>query len=192
MIAVICGLGICERSQQVESVSVTQLTLTDDGIVGDRHAGRTLIAGPRQRGIVRGTRLDNHRQVSIVSAEENADIARALSLPVLDFTWLSANICLEGVKDLSALPRGSRLRFETGPCLTVTEPNEPCRKAGRVIATRMQAGLESRFVKAAWARRGLLAIVATPGILRLGTHVAIERPEANAKIMRVTRDDDAS
>lgn len=170
----VVGLALCAPGRVVASQPVLELTLTADGIVGDRHAGPTLIAGPRQKGVARGTVLPNTRQVSLVSREESAQVADALSLPALDFTWLAANLELEGIPALTSIPAGHRLAFDGGVRLVLEGENEPCRKVGKVIAASTGVAVESSFVKAAWGRRGVVAWVETGGTIRPGELVRVE------------------
>ncbi len=174
MIGRVLRLAVCAPGRAVASQPVEALTLTAHGIVGDRHAGPTLIAGPRQRGVVRGTVLPNTRQVSLVSREESAEIAHRLSLPALDFTWLAANLELEGIPALSSVPGGNRLSFAGGVRLRLEGENEPCRKVAKVIASSTGVAVESSFVKAALGRRGLVGWVETAGTIRLGESVRLE------------------
>ncbi len=167
-------LALCAPGRVVASQPVQELTLTAHGIVGDRHAGPTLISGPRQKGVARGTVLPNTRQVSLVSREESVHVAHALSLPSLDFTWLAANVELEGIPALTSLPSGHRLVFEGGVRLVLAGENEPCRKVGKVIAASSGVAVESSFVKAAWHRRGVVAWVETGGTIRPGELVRVE------------------
>lgn len=167
----VIGLALCRRGE-VASQRVDSLFLGPLGIEGDRHAGPTLIAGPRQKGIVRGTVLPNTRQVSLVSAEESARVAATLGVPALDMTWLAANLELSW-PELTKLPRGARLRFSGGLVLHVEGENEPCRKVGKVIAAKSGLAVESKFVKAAWGLRGLVGWVETPGRVVLGETVTL-------------------
>lgn len=168
----VVGLAVCERGQ-VESSPVLSLSLNELGIVGDRHAGATLIAGPRQKGVARGTVLPNTRQVSLVSVEESKAIASALNLDRLDFTWLAANLELEGLEALTRLPAGRLLEFSGGVVLSLEGENEPCRKVGKVIAAKTGRPVESAFVKAAHERRGLIARVQRGGTVTLGEQVRV-------------------
>lgn len=172
MIGKVVGLAVCERGQ-VESSPVLSLSLNELGIVGDRHAGPTLIAGPRQKGVARGTVLPNTRQVSLVSVEESRAIAAALTLDRLDFTWLAANVELEGLDALTAIPGGALLEFSGGVVLSLEGENEPCRKVGKVIAAKTGRPIESAFVKAAHRRRGLIARVQRGGTVTLAEQVRL-------------------
>lgn len=170
----VTGLAVCRRGG-LASAPVDPLVLTPLGIEGDRHAGPTLIAGPRQKGVARGTVLPNDRQVSLVSATESARIALMLGLPRLDFTWLAANVELdEG--SLTHLTPGTSLVFEGGVVLRVSGENEPCRKAGRIIAQATGVPVEFKFARAAMGLRGVVASVLTPGHVRLGERAEVRPP----------------
>ncbi len=177
----VVGLAICEGRARVESRSVTRIELTMLGLEGDRHFGSTLVAGPRQKGVKKGTVLPNTRQLSLVSVEENAAIAQALGLSTLDFTWLAANVLLEGVPQVTALPRGTRLVFSGGAVVIVEGENEPCRKVGKVIATRAGLNVEAAFVRAAFHRRGLVGWVELAGPVCLGEQVTVFSPPADLR-----------
>jgi|JI10StandDraft_1071094.scaffolds.fasta_scaffold09386_7 hypothetical protein len=168
----VVGLAICERGR-VESSAVLSLSLNELGIVGDRHAGPTLVAGPRQKGVPRGTVLPNTRQVSLVSVEESKVIASALGVERLDFTWLAANVALEGVDRLTLVPSGALLEFSGGVVLALEGENEPCLKVGKVIAAKTGRPIERAFVKAAAQRRGLIARVQRGGTVTLGEEVRV-------------------
>lgn len=172
MIGKVVGLAVCERGQ-VESTSVLSLSVNELGILGDRHAGPTLIAGPRQKGVARGTVLPNTRQVSLVSVEESKVIAAALGIDRLDFSWLAANVELEGLDALTRIPAGALLEFSGGVVLVLEGENEPCRKVGKVIAAKTGRPIESAFVKAAHQRRGLIARVQRGGTVTLGEQVRV-------------------
>jgi hypothetical protein len=172
----VVGLSICEGRGRVESRSVARLELTTLGLEGDRHFGSTLVAGPRQKGVKKGTVLPNTRQLSLVSVEENAAIAHALGLVALDFTWLAANVLLEGVPQLTALAPGSRLVFSGGAVVILEGENEPCRKVGKVIAARSGLNVETAFVRAALHRRGLVGWVERGGPVCLDEQVTVFSP----------------
>lgn len=169
----VVGLAVC-RKGPVESQPVDELVLRPDGVEGDRHFGPTLRAGPRQRGVQRGTVLPNTRQVSVVSVEESRIVASRLGLERLEFTWLSANVLLEGLPALSSMT--GVLRFSGGVALALEGANEPCRKAGRVIANATGAPVEQRFVRAAFGLRGVVGFVRVEGLLRLGESVQLVTP----------------
>ena len=89
-----------------ERASVDALDFDIDGIVGDRHRGhlRPAFSNDRQP---RGTMRRNERMWSAISVEELAQISAAMGLDRhLEPGDVTANICLEGVPDLSKLPKG--------------------------------------------------------------------------------------
>ena len=161
-------VAVCRRGP-IESQPVQALVLLPDGVEGDRHFGPTLRAGPRQKGVPKGTVLPNTRQVSLVSAEESHEVAHRLGLERLDFTWLAANVLLEGLPALSATT--GVLRFSGGVELEVEGANEPCRKVGRVIAAATGRDVEHRFVRTAFGLRGVVGFVRVPGVIRVGESV---------------------
>jgi MOSC domain-containing protein YiiM len=159
-----------------------------DGIIGDRHrgVGRTCWKGDKQP---EGTERRNERQWSAVSEEELAAISHAMSLTEgLQAETLGANLCLAGVSDLSRLPRGTLLNFESGAILMVEEYNPPCIDMGAAIARRYRttAGghpAPQAFSDAAKFRRGILGTVEIAGTVAVGDTVTIT-PERLPKWLR--------
>jgi MOSC domain-containing protein YiiM len=157
-----------------------EVKVSFEGFVGDRHAGLTRPADVRTPWFPKGTLVRNTRQVSIVSTEELELIAEALGVPQVLAAWLGANLELAGVPRLTRLPPGTRLFFPEDAALVVEGENEPCRKSGRAVEARHpeRQGLASRFVKAAHQRRGLVAWVERPGLIRPGDKVKVVLPAA--------------
>ncbi len=169
------ALGIADLSGEFVTRPVESFVLGYAGLAGDRHEGLTMKAGVRQKHLPKGTELRNARQLSLVSVEELAAIAQGLSLPRLDFTWLGANLLLSGQPGFTQLSPSSRLVFSSGAVLVIDGDNEPCTKAGRAVARGAGVGeaLAPRFVQAAWDRRGLVAWVERPGLVRVGDGVTL-------------------
>ncbi len=85
-----------------------------DGVVGDRHRSFQRETWERDKQ-PKGTIRRNERHWSAVSVEEINHIEREMDLvEPLSAASLGANLCLEGVPDLSRLPRGSLLKFSSG------------------------------------------------------------------------------
>ena len=88
---------------------------------------------------------------------------------------------LEGIADLSMLPAGTLLFFESGATLKVDFQNAPCKVSGAAIADRYadrdHASLALGFVAAAKRRRGLTAWVERPGRIAVGEAVRAQIPE---------------
>jgi hypothetical protein len=168
----------------VASHTVGELRLDFDGVAGDRHVGATRRSTSREPWYERGTIIRNDRQISIVSAEELAVVAKAMGLPALDPRWIGANLVVAGVPDLSALLPGTRLFFPSGTTVKIEAENGPCRVAGRSIATYVpgREGLELMFPKVARHRRGLVASIERPGTIAVGESFRVRMPS----IRRVT------
>lgn len=154
------------------------ITVELDGIVGDRHRGfdRVAWAGDKQP---EGTRRRNERQWSAMSVEEIAAVSQAMDLDTpLTAGRLGANLCLEGVADLSRMPKGTVLRFPSGAELIVEEYNPPCHDMGKQVAAdfRTHAGTApeaTAFPKAAKLTRGVVGVVEVPGTISVDDDVEI-------------------
>jgi MOSC domain-containing protein YiiM len=159
-----------------------------DGIVGDRHRSyeRTTWTGDKQP---QGTKRRNERQWSAVSVEELADIQDSMELSErLSATCLGANLCLEGIAELSRLPKGTLLKFPSGAALLVEEYNPPCHDMGKILAskytTRSGQPLSSTaFSKAAKLRRGVVGVVEVAGTISAGDQVTVEIYETPAWLL---------
>jgi hypothetical protein len=151
------------------------LNLTYEGIVGDRHSGLYRESGPREPWYPRGTPMRNERQLSILSAEEMADVATALAIPELKPEWIGGNLLLSGVPELSKLPPRTMLMFPSGATVRIDGDNGPCKKSGASIAANIpnRPDIEFGFVKAAKYKRGLLGWVEREGAVRVGDVVKI-------------------
>ena len=165
-------------SDQLSKNEQSSIIVELDGVVGDRHRSysRETWAGDKQP---KGTVRRNERQWSAVSVEELAEIQEAMDLTEpLTATALGANLCLEGVKELSRLPKGTILRFPTGAELMVAEYNPPCLDMGTKLAETMQTRsgtpLENTtFSKASKWLRGVVGVVEVAGIINPGDEVEI-------------------
>jgi hypothetical protein len=155
------------------------IDLDFDGIVGDRHRSftRACWEGDKQP---EGTLRRNERQWSAVSVEELAVISDGMDLAdPLQASDLGANLCLQGVPDLSRLPRGTQLKFPSGAQLMVEEYNPPCSDMGEKIAAQYtgKSGAvlaASAFSNAAKFSRGIVGVVEAPGRISVGDQVIIE------------------
>ena len=150
-----------------------------DGIVGDRHRGYTRecwAGGDKQ---AEGTLRRNERQWSATSLQELAAIGDEMDLAQsLTAEEVGANLCLDGIDELSCLPKGSTLTFPSGAELIVEEYNPPCSYAGTELAashaTQSGTKLENTaFSKAAKLSRGLVGSVEVPGAITKGDEVVV-------------------
>lgn len=149
-----------------------------DGIVGDKHRSfsRKAWGGDKQP---KGTVRRNERQWSAVSIEEISEISESMELRIpLTASDLGANLCLQGVEQLSRLPKGTILKFPSGAELSVEEYNPPCHDMGkRLAACRADRSGDplstTAFSNAARLMRGLVGVVDVPGDVRPGDEVTI-------------------
>ena len=139
-----------------------------DGIVGDKHRSfsRKTWAGDKQ---AQGTLRRNERQWSAVSIDELREISDAMELRIpLMASDLGANLCLQGVEQLSRLPKGTMFKFPSGAELCVEEYNPPCHDMGKRLAAICEgrSGDElstTAFSNAAWLTWGLVGVLLVPG-----------------------------
>lgn len=160
-----------------------------DGIAGDRHRSyeRACWSGDKQP---EGTSRRNERQWSAVSAEELAEISEEMGLgELLTAANLGANLCLEGVRELSRLPKGTTLKFPSGAALIVEEYNPPCKDMSSIVASKHTTGSgegpsATAFSTAAKLKRGIVGVVEAAGPISAGDEVQIEVYETPAWLLR--------
>jgi MOSC domain-containing protein YiiM len=153
------------------------MELTFAGIAGSVHGGVTRASCSRVTAQhLRGTPIGNERQVSILAAEELAQIAARMGLEALDPARLGASIVIEGLPDLSHLPPSSRLQAPSGATLVVDMQNRPCVLPARSIET-VHPGYGRAFKTAANGRRGVTAWVQREGRIALGDTLRLHVPD---------------
>ncbi len=158
-----------------------------DGFVGDRHRSftRETWLGDKQP---KGTIRRNERMWSAVSVEELSQIEKAMDLrEPLTAASLGANICLQGIDDLSRLPKGTTLTFPSGAELMVEEYNPPCLEMGQKLAALHSTHSgdpikETAFSKAAHHTRGVIGVVEVAGSINAGDTVVIKPCELQNSI----------
>lgn len=160
----------------IRSVPLTEMPLGFAGHAGESHAGltrpscgRVLAQHPR------GTVIRNVRQLSLVSAEEMAEVAAALGLAAMDYAWVGASLVVEGIPDFTHVPPSSRLQGPDGVTLVVDMQNLPCQEPA-VTIDRALPGRGRGFKAAAKGRRGVTAWVEREGVLRLGEVLVLHVP----------------
>ena len=120
-------------------------------------------------------------QLSILSAEEMAEVAAEMGLEAMDYAWVGASLVLEGIPDLTHLPPSSRLQGPDGVTLVVDMENLPCQEPA-VTIEKARPGQGKTFKRAAEGKRGVTAWVEREGTLRLGDeirlHIPAQRPWA--------------
>ncbi len=149
-----------------------------DGIVGDRHRSYvrdTYKVDKQPFGTVRR----NERQWSAVSVEELAAISEVMDLKEpITAASVGANLCVEGIPELSRLPKGTLLQFSSGTELIVEEFNPPCSDMSKIQAARHETRLgepvpDTAFSKAAKLSRGVVGVVEAAGEINAGDEVTV-------------------
>ena len=160
----------------IRSEALNTVETTFDGIVEESHSGATRPSCLRVTMLhPKSTEIRNTRQLSILSAEENAEIAASIGLEQLDPSWLGASIVISGVPDFTHIPPGSRLQTAAGTTLTVDLENAPCNWPAKEIEAD-RPGHGKAFRSAAKGRRGITAWVERPGPLSIGDTVNLFIP----------------
>ncbi len=173
-IGMVLAVLVGRNKHSLVSVPQTEVNATFEGLEGDRHAGFTRPADARKPFYPRGTPIRNDRQVSLVAVEELAQVAQALELPEIRPEWLGANLLIGGIPALTLLPPHTRLFFEGGVVLLVSEENLPCSGPGKVLQTHFPENPHCKeFPRAALHKRGLVAVIERPGLIRLGEQVTL-------------------
>lgn len=167
---------ISPHGDKIQSVRFRQAQVTLDGFEGDRHSGPTMRANSRQPYYPRGTVIRNSRQISIVSSEELAQVAKFLDLPQLLPELYGANLNLQNIPNLSLLPPSTRLFFPGETVLVIDGENEPCTVTGRSIQEQFpeRTNLTTAFPKAAIHKRGVVAWVERPGVIQENDIVSVK------------------
>ncbi len=183
--------AVCVCENGVRSERRTKILLFDDGVRGDRHAGRQRQINVRDKtllafGIPKDTPCAATRQVTAVSTEELASIARTLGIDgMIKLGSLGENLVITGIPRFTELPPGTFLCFKApdgtvrAAVLAVWGENTPC----VVVGTKVQEdfpncpNITGRFVKAADRKRGLALFVMCGGAIKEGDTVVALIPE---------------
>ncbi len=164
-----------DMSKQVVSTVTAEL----DGFAGDNHQGMSRVAYEHDSDPA-GTVRRNDRQWSAVSVEELDAISEALELQKpLSAEDLGANLCIAGIPEFSKLPRGSRLKFESGAILMVESYNPPCSDMAEKVSilygtAEGSAVTPTQFIVASKKLRGVVGVVDVAGEIRQGDEVVLE------------------
>ncbi|MQC25845.1 MAG: MOSC domain-containing protein [Chloroflexi bacterium] len=173
------GVFVIPKENGSGGHELPEVEVTFDGFVGDKHFGATMKAGGSQKRYPKGTEVRNTRQISIISVEEMDEVAGTMGLPKIEASWVSANLLVSGILELSKLPIGSRLTIGDEVGLVVEEENMPCTTAGRVIQENYphHEDLTKSFPKRAIGKRGVVGWVERPGRIRKGDEVRVHLPQ---------------
>jgi MOSC domain-containing protein YiiM len=169
------GLFLGLNPDSLVTTQQTSVKVDFGGFVGDRHSGLTRKADGRTPRYPPGTEIRNDRQISIVSIEEMALIARRLTLPIIQPEWLGVNLALRGIPYLSLLPPTTHLFFSGGAVIVIQAENISCKHPGEIIQNHYrQEGLQDLFQEASIHLRGLVACVERCGTIQDGEEVEVE------------------
>jgi len=152
---------------------VEEMPLSLAGYAEEIHAGLTRPSCTRVRALhPLETEIRNSRQLSLVSAEELAEVAATLGMDRLDPAWLGASVVISGLPDFTYLPPSSRLQGPDGVTLVVDMENMPCQQPA-VTMVKATGGQGKAFKSAAKGKRGVTAWVERAGVLRRGDRLRL-------------------
>jgi hypothetical protein len=164
----------------IRAVPLTEMPLSFAGYAGESHAGLTRPACSRVKAQhPRDTEIRNVRQLSVVSAEEMAEVAAVLGLEAMNHAWVGASLVIEGIPDFSHLPPSSRLQGPDGVTLVVDMQNLPCQEPA-VTIEQARPGHGKAFKAVAEGKRGVTAWVEREGTLRIGDKISLHIPDQRA------------
>lgn len=165
-----------DRDTGLEKQEVPEALLLFAGMEGDCHGGITRKSDSRMlKQYKRNTEVRNARQLSVLSSEELAEVAKSMGIPAVRPEWVGANMVLSGIPDLTLLPPSTRLQFPSGAMVVVDAENHPCRYPADIIS-RHHPEQKKGFVAAAMHKRGVVGWVEAEGVLRTGDNVTIWIP----------------
>lgn len=165
-----------DRDTGLEKQEVAEARFHFTGMDGDCHGGITRKSDSRMlKQYKRNTEVRNSRQVSLLSAEELAEVAARMGIPAVKPEWVGANMVVRGIPDLTLLPPSTRLQFPSGAMLVVDAENHPCRQPADIIA-RHHPEAKRGFVSAAMHKRGVVGWVEAEGVIRKGDTITIWIP----------------
>ncbi len=169
-----------DRDASLRSVPADQAQLTYAGIPGEAHGGITRTACVRVRSqYPTGTEIRNVRQLSVMSAEELAEVATECGLDGFDPEHIGASLVISGIPDFTHLPPSSRLQFPDGSSIVVDMENRPCHLPAKVINAD-HPGAGDAFKGAAKGKRGVTAWVEREGHIAVGDAVRLHVPDQRA------------
>lgn len=169
-----------DRDASLRSAPVESAALTFAGIPGEAHGGETRPSCSRVVSqYPKGTEIRNVRQLTVLSAEELAEIASACGLDRLDPAMAGASLVVKGIPDFTHLPPSSRLQFPDGSAIVVDMENRPCHLPAKVINAD-HPGAGDKFKAAAKDKRGVTAWVEREGQVQVGDAVRLHVPGQRA------------
>ena len=151
-----------------------------EGFPGESHSGLTRPSCVRVRYMYdEGTEIRNVRQISIISEEDMAVIAKDMDIDHIEPEWLGANLLVSGIPHFTLLPPATRLLFDGGASLVIDTENAPCAYPAKEIE-KAHPGKGKLFVKNARQRRGVTAWVEKIGSIAVGDGIRVFIPKQPA------------
>ncbi|SFR32525.1 MOSC domain-containing protein [Yoonia tamlensis] len=171
---------VTDRDVSLAATSQNEAELTFAGIPGEAHGGALRPSCSRVVSqYPRGTEIRNVRQLTVLSAEELAQIAADCGVDQFDPALVGASMVVKGIPDFTHLPPSSRLQFADGSAIVVDMENRPCNLPAKVIAQENpEAG--RKFKAAAENKRGVTAWVEREGRVQVGDSVRLHVPDQRA------------
>ncbi|EBA13318.1 MOSC domain-containing protein [Roseobacter sp. CCS2] len=169
-----------DRDTSLQSEPTQDAQLTYEGIPGEAHGGLTRPACVRVRSqYPKDTEIRNVRQLSVMSAEELAEVAAECGLDAFDPRHIGASLVISGIPDFTHLPPSSRLQFPDGSSIVVDMENRPCHLPAKPINAD-HPGAGDKFKAAAKGKRGVTAWVECEGHIHVGDSVRLHIPDQRA------------
>lgn len=193
---------------RVDSLSLNGLAVSSirfglEGPVGDSHFGFSRKLSGHDSDYIRTSSLKkkedevfNWRSWTAVSQEEMTSVGRDLGVSIPQGCLLE-NLVVVGIPNFSKLLPTSRLVFPkhdqselfeqhtTGQAiLAVWEENTPCRHVGeRLEKHHGEDGLMARFVAAAKGKRGVMGLVLSAGLVKVGDPIEVYPPMGGVNVL---------
>ena len=176
-LARVSWLGVNDdRAEQLGNRAVEALELRFSGPVGESRSGLTRPSCSRVISqYPKGTEIRNTRQLCLMSAEELADISKAMQVKALAPALLGVSILLEGLPDFTHIPPSSRLVSAAGVSICIDMENRACLLPAKGIEAAMP-NKGKLFKPAAKGRRGVTGWVEREGVLKLGDELRLHVP----------------
>ena len=166
-----------DRDASLKSQTMPEAQLTFAGIPGEEHGGLTRPSCTRVKSqYPKGTEIRNVRQLSVMSAEELAEIATDCGIAQFDPAHAGASLVIKGIPDFTHLPPSSRLQFPDGSSIVVDMENQPCHLPAKPINAE-HPGAGDKFKAAAKDKRGITAWVEREGQIAVGDMVQLHVPQ---------------
>lgn len=144
--------------------------LTDLGVAGDAHLGRTVKHRSR---VARDPSQPNLRQVHLLHVELFDELRMAGF--AVTAGQMGENITTGGL-DLLALPTGTRLHLGESAVVEVTGLRNPCAQLNGIQSGLMAATLDRDERGDLVRKAGIMSIVIADGDIRPGDQIAVEFP----------------